>query len=334
MERRAADGNNALVTGATGFIGGNLVDALLDRGYSVTCLVRKSSNTGTLRNFPVRFVEGSLSEPAALRDAVEGTDAVFHLAGLTKAKSREQFFQINHEGTLSLLEALAESGNSRVRFIHASSLAAAGPSDRDRPRTEAAPPSPVSWYGESKLAAEREVLKYTNAFPVTILRPSAVYGPGDRDIYMVFRMIQRGCLIMPAGTHRTFSLVHVHDLVGALIRAAESSLPSGEIYNISRPEVYEWEDVGRAIAEELGKRYRSVSFPQWLALSAGMAGNFYSRVTGKLVALNVQKVREILQPAWTCDTTKAQTLMGFNPTIGLKAGIRSTVRWYRQQGWL
>jgi len=324
----------ALVTGATGFIGGNLVNALLQKEYSVTCLVRSSSDTRSLQKLPVRLVVGSLENPEPIRKAMQGIEVVFHIAGLTKAPNREQFFRINQMGTLRLLETLAETDPRPSRFVHASSLAAAGPSTHGRPLTEKDDPNPVSWYGESKLGSEREVQKFTNAFPVTILRPSAVYGPGDRDIYLIFRMIQRGCLFSPGGSPRFFSLIHVQDLVDAFINAGESKSPSGEIFHISRPEIHTWEVVGRAIAQELGKRYRTVSFPPWLALAAGWAGNIYSLLSGRTVAINTQKVRELLQPSWTCDTSKAQAVLGFNPSIDLKNGIRNTIHWYQQQGWL
>lgn len=325
---------NALVTGATGFIGGNLVPALLRRGYSVTCLVRDTSNTRMLQKLPVRLVVGDLDNSAAIRKAASGSRVVFHIAGLTKASSRDRFFLVNRTGTSKLLDILSETDPKPSRFVHASSLAAAGPSSPKRPLTEEDEPNPVSWYGESKLAAEREVLKFADALPVTILRPSAVYGPGDRDIYQIFRMIRRGCLFSPGRFTRHFSLIHVHDLVEAFIRAEESKTPSGEIFFVSRPEIHTWEEVGREIARELKRKYRNISIPKRLALTAGAAGNFYSLLSGKPFVLNIQKVRELLQPCWTCDPSKAFALLNFKPSIELNAGIRETVQWYRHQGWL
>jgi nucleoside-diphosphate-sugar epimerase len=327
-------GKAALVTGATGFIGGNLVPALLRKGYSVTCLVRDTSDTKALQKLPVRLIVGDLDDPASIRKAASGSRVVFHIAGLTKAPDRRQFFLVNKTGTSKLLEILSETDPGPARFVHASSLAAAGPGFRDRPLNEKDEPHPVSWYGESKLAAEEEVLKYAGAFPVTILRPSAVYGPGDRDIYLIFRMIQKGWLLTPGRFSRSFSLIHVHDLVEAFIISGESNTSSGEVFFASRPEIFTWEEVGRQIARELKKKYRPISIPSWLALAAGTAGNCYSRMSGKPFALSTQKVREILQPHWTCDSSKAYRLLGFKPHIELDDGIRNTVQWYRQKGWL
>ncbi len=334
MAEDAHDRKTALVTGATGFIGMHLVDSLLRKGYSVTCLVRSSSDTQRLQKFPVRLVFGSLDTRRAIREASVEPGIVFHIAGLTKARNRAEFFHVNQTGTANLLEILAEAEHRPLRFVHSSSLAAAGPSTLQRQLTEDDDPKPVSWYGESKLESEREVQKFADVFPVTILRPSAVYGPGDRDIYLIFRMIQKGCFVVPGRSVHPFSLIHVQDVVDAFLQAGESDTPSGEVFFISHPEIQTWETVGRIIARELGKTCLRFSVPQWLALAAGSAGSAYSSLTGKMVALNIHKVREILQPAWTCDPSKAQAILGFAPRVNLENGIQDTVRWYKQNGWL
>jgi len=325
---------NVLVTGATGFVGGNLVEALLRRGYSVTCLVRKSSNTHFLQKQNVRLVIGDIADPASIRQAARGIHAVYHLAGLIKAANREQYFRINQLGTRLFLEVLAEKNPNLNRFVHISSLAAAGPSSGEQGLTEAERPNPISWYGESKLCSEQEVLRFSGAFPVTVLRPSAVYGPRDRETLLVFRMIKRGCLITPGRFIRRFSLIHVDDLTDACIKAGECDTLSGETYFVSRPEVYTWEDVGRTIAQKLGKPYRQMAFPRWIAATIGLAGDLWAGVTGRPTTLNSQKVRELLQPSWICNPSKAKAALGFSPEIDLDRGIDETVRWYRGQGWI
>jgi nucleoside-diphosphate-sugar epimerase len=331
---QADNARNVLVTGATGFIGGHLVEALLEKGYSVTCLVRGTSNTRALQKRPVKLVVGDLNDLEPIREAADAIHTVFHVAGAIKAARRGQYFRINQYGTLKLLETLAEANPHLGRFVHISSLAAAGPSVNGRGLTEEEKPKPVSWYGESKLESEREVLGYAKTFPVTILRPSAVYGPGDRETLLLFRMIKRGCLFAPGRLTRRFSLIHVDDLVAAIIGASQRDIASGEIFFLSRSEVYSWEEIGRSIARALNKRYRQIRFPQWLAETAGMAGDLWAHLVGRPATINSQKVRELLEPSWICDSSKARASLGFCPAIDLETGIEQTVRWYQNQGWL
>jgi len=325
---------SVLVTGATGFVGINLVKALLDKGDDVSCLVRETSDTRILQNERVHFLTGDLTNPEAIRNSDRTFHVVYHVAGAIKAANRNQYFQINHLGTLRLLEVLKETNPDLARFVLISSLAAAGPSRNHCSLTEDQKPNPISWYGESKLAAENEVLRYATTFPVTILRPSAVYGPYDKEILLIFRMIKRGCLFTPGRHTRRFSLIHVNDLVNGIIQAGECAMRTGEIFNISRSEVYEWAEMGRAVARELGVDYRQIPLPKWTTVIAGLLGDGWTIATGKPASINSQKVKELLEPSWICDSTKAHEQFGFNPGINLEDGIRTTVRWYQSQGWL
>jgi nucleoside-diphosphate-sugar epimerase len=326
--------SKVLVTGATGFVGSNLVEALLRDGFSVTCLVRNTSDTRTLRQLPVQLAVGDLENPGSLRTSISGIHTVYHVAGAIKAANREQYLRVNQEGTRRLLEIMAEVNPDLSRFIHVSSLAAAGPSPDDRGLREEETPNPISWYGESKLRSEQEVLKYADAFRVTILRPSAVYGPRDRETLMIFRMIRQGCLFTPGRFIRHFSLIHVDDLVDALVHAGKQDTRSGGVFFISRPESYTWEQVGRAIASELGKKYRCVAFPQSIALAAGLAGDLWAKLSNRAATINSQKVKELLQPSWICNTSNARSKLEFIPKTDLETGIRKTVRWYQAEGWL
>jgi nucleoside-diphosphate-sugar epimerase len=147
-------------------------------------------------------------------------------------------------------------------------------------------------------------------------------------------MIKLGCLFTPGRFTRRFSLIHVDDLVAAIIAAGERCTPSGEIFFVSGSEICTWEDVGRTIAQALGKRYRQISFPQWLATAVGLAGDLWGRVTGRPATLNSQKVKELLNPSWLCDSSKARAGLGFCPAFDLESGIRQTVLWYQNKGWL
>jgi nucleoside-diphosphate-sugar epimerase len=334
MAQPANPNSKVIVTGATGFVGSNLVEALLRAGSSVTCLVRTTSDTRVLRQLPVQLAVGDLENPGPLRSTLRGIDTVYHLAGAIKASSREQYLRVNQAGTRRLLEIMAEANPALSRFIHVSSLAAAGPSPADRGLTEDETPCPISWYGESKLKSEQEVLKFADAFRITILRPSAVYGPRDRETLMIFRMIRQGCLFTPGRFIRHFSLIHVDDLVDALIQARCQDTRSGEVFFVSRPESYTWEEVGRTIARELGKKYRCLAFPKSIASAAGFAGDIWTKLSNRAATINSQKVKELLQPSWICDTSKARSGLGFIPKTDLETGIRKTVRWYQAEGWI
>jgi len=323
-----------LVTGASGFVGRNLVEALLNRGYAVRCLVRSAGKSKELAQQGAQLVLGDINDASAVRRAVRGVRTVFHLAAVIKAVRREDYIHVNQTGTRILLEALAEVRPDLKRFIHMSSLSAAGPSSGSHPLVEDEKPQPVSWYGESKLMSEEEVLRFSSAFPVPVLRPSAVYGPYDTETLLIFRMVQRGCLVTPGCFIRRFSLIHVRDLVSACIRAAECPTPSGEVFFFSRPEIYTWQDVGRTIAEKLGKKYRQCSFPLWVAEAIGYAGDLWGSATGRPATLNSQKIRELLQPSWICSPSKAKSVLEFSPEVDLDHGMDETARWYRRRGWL
>ncbi|HSW38035.1 MAG TPA: NAD-dependent epimerase/dehydratase family protein [Acidobacteriota bacterium] len=328
------DKRNALVTGATGFIGSHIVNELLCRGYSVTCLVRPSNTAKNLQKLPCRVVTGDLEDLSSLRGLGEPFHEVYHTAGAIKAATRDGFFAVNCKGTRRLLETIAETCPSLRRFVHISSLAAAGPGSDGNGLTEQETPNPVSWYGESKLAAEQEAMKFSTVFPVVILRPSAVYGPGDKETLLIFRMIARGVFITPGRAARHFSLIHVHDLVEAIMRAATAPVASGELINISGPEPYRWEDIGRMIAHTLGRKYRRLALPAWTAGAAGIAGDIRTRITGRPSSINSQKVKELLSSFWVCDVEKSRKLLDFSPRIDLEKGIRETAEWYRCNGWL
>jgi dihydroflavonol-4-reductase len=326
--------SKVLVTGATGFVGRNLVEALKKQGCCITCLVRDSNKSHIIQKAGVHPIIGDLNDKAALRKAVQGIDVVFHIAGAIKASKLRQYLEANQFGTRRLLEAVAEFNPNLSRFVHMSSLSAAGPSNNMHSLTEGEMPKPISWYGESKLRSEQEVLQFSKAIPATILRPSAVYGPRDMETLLIFRMIKRGFMFTPGAPSRRFSLIHVDDLADACIKAAEVNTPSGEIYYISRPEAYEWQDFGNAISRALEKRFVCIPFPPWIALAAGMAGDLWSLSTGRLATVNSQKVKELLQPGWLCDSSKAKSNLGFSPIINLENGVLETSNWYRDHGFL
>ena len=237
----------AVVTGSTGFIGRHLVEGLLARGAEVRAIVRPETARDAVGP-GVESFEADLLDDRSLRNsrAWEGATHVFHLAGRTRGRTLAQFRAGNVFPTANLLSAIAARSGTRPRVVLASSQAAAGPAPcADKPVTEADRPVPVEAYGRSKLQAEQAVARYRDQFPVTIVRPSAVYGPRDRDFLAAFKQASRRIAFHAVPRANRFSLVYVTDLVDALVRAAERPVAAGRTYFVAAPEPVSWgESVG------------------------------------------------------------------------------------------
>ncbi len=324
----------ALVTGANGFVGSHLVETLLSRGYRVGCLVRKTSNLRWLEGLSVDFVYGELTDKESLKKAAEDKDYVFHLAGLTKAKRKEDLYKINHLGTKNLVEAVCESNPGIKRFVYVSSQAAVGPGKDMNPIDENSPGYPITDYGKSKLMGERAVLSSKDRLPMTIIRPPAVYGPRDREIFLFFKVI--GNHIKPLfGFRQSYlSLVYVKDLVEAICLAAESKKGVGQTYFIANEKPSSFSEVEEWIRKALKVKAITVRIPIPLFVFAAFLSQLFSELKGKAASFNPQKAREISSRFWICDVTKAKNELGFATKYTLEQGTAETADWYRQSGWL
>jgi nucleoside-diphosphate-sugar epimerase len=319
---------NALVTGATGFIGSHLCEELARRGHKVTCLIREKSNLKWIENIDLKIISGDCEKIESLYDAVDGVDYVFHLAGLTKACSEEKFFCANTRGTENLINAVAEKNPKLKRFIYISSLAAVGPSKNGSPLKEEADPMPVSSYGKSKLEGEKAVLKYKKSIPVTVLRPSAVYGPRDRDLFIFFKILKKG--IFPDWGKCYYSLLYVDDLIQGIILAAENKKAAGEIYFLSDSKFYTNEEIMNAISSALGIKAVRLRVPKCIMPFFAYIGEKINRHG----IINRDKVSELSYSHWICDTTKAREELGFMSKVRIKEGMKWTADWYRIHRWL
>jgi len=319
----------ALVTGATGFIGSSLARELLKRGYEVTCLKRKTSDPGWLMDLDVRFVHGDCNDSDSLKQLPADVDYVFHLAGLTKAKKEEDFFETNATGTENLLCFLSKNAPGIKRFIYMSSLAAAGPSLDGVPLDETAPPRPVSAYGKSKLGGELAAFRYKDRLPVTVIRPPAVYGPRDRDFFLFYRMIKRG--FYPYWGKCYYSLLYVDDLVHGVIAAAESGEAEGKTYFLTGSRIYSNDEIVFEIMEAMGTRALRIKIP---ASTMKLLAKFSEKLADRASIINLDKLREIKHHHWTCDSKKAELEFGFIPKVSLKEGVKWTADWYKIHKWL
>jgi len=323
-----------VLTGANGFVGSHVLRALLSRGCRVAILLRRTSNTRLIAEHlhRVSVHYGSLSDLGSLRDALREADAVIHAAGKTKATRPQDYCEVNVDGTRRLVEACNEECRSLGRFILISSLSAAGPGVPERPAAETDPPRPVSAYGRSKLLAEHQV-RSRSRWPYIVLRPAAVYGPGDRDFLMAFRTIRFGVapLINPS---QRVSLIFAADLAEAVIRALECRRAGGATYNLAHREPYSQVELSQMMVSAMGGRARRMGIPVAALYAAGMLMDLRAAFTSRTSILTVAKVPEYLAPGWVCSTERAERELDFVARTPLREGLRITVDWYRQKGWL
>lgn len=317
----------ALVTGATGFIGGHLVDALIRENFEVTCLTRGTSNLRYLEGLNVAFLQADCTEPETLT-GLKNFDYVFHLAGLTKAPSDEAAFRVNSGGTENIVSAVMRQNAGLKRFIYVSSLAAAGPCCQGKPLIEDCDPQPVSIYGKAKLGGEKAVLGQKGRMPFTIIRPPAVYGPRDRDLLVIFKMVKLG--LIPYWGKSYYSFLYVDDLVNGIILSALRDEGEGEIFFMSDGSIYSSDDLVAAIAQALQCSPIKLGIPKCVMPLFGVLAE---KMPGCSI-INPDKIREIRHPYWTCDSTKAREKLGFSPRVKIKEGAKWTADWYRIHSWL
>jgi dihydroflavonol-4-reductase len=324
---------NTLVTGANGFLGTWLVRALTARGHHVACLLRPRSDVSGLVGLEYERVEGDVTDASSLARAVEGRDGIFHLAGIRRAATREDFLRVNAEGTRMLCEALVATG-TRPRLVLAGSLAASGPSTRERPRQEEDPLQPVEWYGESKAEAERIAFSYAGRLPVTVVRPPRIIGPGDHENLLLFQLVSRGFRLELGGGPRPLTLVDVEDVVDLLLLLAERQEALGQAFFVGHPQPLTLEEVQDLAAEALGVKPHTVRLAPSVLKALATVADGVTRLTGRRLPLNRKFARQLLAPAWTCTSAKAERMLGFRATRDLSDSIRRSAHWYREQGWL
>ncbi|MGA2796310.1 MAG: NAD-dependent epimerase/dehydratase family protein [Thermoguttaceae bacterium] len=335
-----------LVTGASGFIGSHLTSALVARGDEVTCLVQKTSRIEGLNRLGVLLVYGDVTQPESLMPAVAGQDIVYHLAGLTLALAKRQFFRVNQGGIGNIARACAAQGSPPVLVV-TSSLAAAGPALDGRPKIESDPAEPVSAYGQSKRAGEKEAESFADRVPTTIVRPSIVLGERDRLGLPMFRSVNRfGIHVVPSRRRPRFSLIHAADLVELMILAAQrgkrlpatscSGSQAGQGYYFAAcEEDVVYDDLGHLIGRALGRRrvfpLRVGKPTVWIVAAAVEAA---SQIMRRPLYLHIDKAREITAGSWICSPQKAVEDLGFSVKAPLVERLRQTAEWYRSEGWL
>jgi nucleoside-diphosphate-sugar epimerase len=338
-----------LITGASGFIGFNLVAHMEHAGWAVRCLVRPTSQTESLTSRGVELMVGSLADLPSLQRAVAGMDVVFHLAGRLQALRHADFQQDNVVGTHQLTKACANLSQPPVMVI-VSSLAAGGPATEQAPRIETDTDFPVSNYGRSKQAAEQAAASWASEVPISIVRPPIVFGPADHDGLKLFQSVKRFHLhLVPAFHKFHVSIIHVGDLCNALLRVAShgsrivpvthsktrtiADVATGTYYATTE-RVLEYQEMGRLAAQAIDTRTLVLPLPKIAFWTVGALSEVLGQLTRRPGYLNLDKMREATAPSWVCSDEKIRRELDYQPTTPLVQQFAETARWYEAHKWL
>lgn len=322
----------AFVTGGTGFIGSHLVDTLIEHpDYSeIKCLVR--NNEKWIEGKSYTKVSGDLHSIKQMQLALSDCDVIFHLAGVVKAPTQKEYDHANVEATENLLRLAKKCGVKKIVVL--SSLAAAGPSNGS-PITEQDEMNPVSKYGESKKRMEKMIHRVASPnISVTIMRPPAVYGPREDQIYTLFKMMKYGIApIVGDGNHPELSIVYVMDVVQGILKAAEEKNIGVQTYFISGKEIANWNQIRDIVTTVLGRKNIPIKLKaEWVKNIAGVVETT-ATFFGTYPVINKEKANEMILE-WTCSIEKAEQELNFKPEYSLEEGIARTLTWYKKHGWL
>ena len=326
--------NVSVVTGSSGFVGSHLVDFLLEKGDEVHCIVRKSSNLKWLNGKNVTIHDSGLFDKDGLEKILKVVDYLYHVAGVVKAKNEDGYYQGNVETTRNLLDAVVEVAPNIKRVLIVSSLTASGPSTLDNPNNEDTTTAPITTYGRSKVAQEELTKSYMDKLPITIVRPPAIFGERDTEIYLVFKTYKQGLMTLVGFNRKEVSIIYVKDLVHGIYLAATKEVAKGETYFISSKEFYNWPQIGEVIHKAMGKGAINLRLPHFLVYTVATFAQFFSMFSSKPATFNLEKAKDFVQEAWTCDTKKSQKDLGFVEKYSLEEGMKNTIDWYKKEKWL
>lgn len=329
---------NILITGASGFIGSFIVSEALRRGMEVWAAVRRTSSRKYLTDPRIHFVELNLDSREEMVGQMAGLrfDYVVHAAGATKCLHADDFFRINTEGTRNLVNALRDTEMPLRRFVYVSSLSVYGPVRETQPYgeiLETDTPQPNTAYGRSKLESERFLDSLTD-FPCVTLRPTGVYGPRERDYFLMAKSIKGHTDFSVGYKPQDLTFVYVEDVVQAVFLAIERGR-NGRKYFLSDGHVYSSRTFSDLIHCELGRPWLlRIKAPIWVLRVVTFFGEYIGRMTGQISALNNDKYNIMRQRNWRCDIRPAVEELGYSPQYDLERGVKQTVKWYLENGWL
>lgn len=330
-----------LVVGAGGFAGGFIVEEGLKRGFDLWAGLRASTSRVYLKNPKIKFVEFDFENPesikSSLTDAMPGDDTwdwIVYNLGATKAISFSDFSKINYEYLKTFISALKETNKMPKKFLYMSSLSVMGPKhEKDRGKfSETDIPQPNTKYGASKLKAEM-LLQMENV-PYIIFRPTGIYGPRDKDYFLMLKTISSGFDFSAGYKKQLLTFIYVEDLARAIYDALEKA-STGNIYLISEKTSYSQKEFRKLASESLGKKgVISLPLPLWAVKGVSAVAEKWGVARMKPSTLNRDKFNIMKQRNWDVDISKAKKDFGFNPQVPLKEGIKKAVEWYRKEKWL
>lgn len=345
-----------LVTGASGFIGSYIVQEGLDKGFEVWAGMRGTSSRGYLQDEHIKFAQLDLSNPEILLCQLrqyrkemggKGWDYVVHAAGATKCLNENDFYRTNTDGTRHLIDTLQAADMIPKRFVFVSSLSIFGAIREEPVRLPSAEnpwiyspilltdtPKPNTAYGKSKLKAEEYLLQQKD-FPFTILRPTGVYGPREKDYFMMAKSIKQHIDFAVGYKPQEITFVYMMDVVQAIYKCIVSPAAEGKGYFLSDGEVYNSRRFSDLLQQELGNPWvLHIKAPLWLLRIICWVSTRVSHLTGKMNALNNDKFYILSQRNWQCDIEPAKRDFNYHPQWKLEQGVESTIRWYKENKWI
>ena len=333
---------SVLVTGASGFIGSFIVEEALRRGFGVWAGVRSSSSREYLQDKKIHFLELDFAHPNELRAQLSGHkgtyskfDYIIHCAGATKCVDKNDFERVNYLQTKYFVDTLRELNMIPRQFIFISTLSVFGPIREKTytPITGEDTPMPNTAYGLSKLKAEI-YLQSIPGFPYVIYRPTGVYGPREKDYFLMAKSIRQHVDFSVGFRRQDLTFIYVKDIVQAIFLGIEKRV-ARKAYFLSDGNVYKSRTFSDLIQKELGNPFViHMKCPLIVLKVISLLAEFIATRSGKSSTLNSDKYKIMKQRNWQCDITPAMTELGYAPEYDLEKGVRETIAWYKNEGWL
>jgi len=328
---------NILVTGANGLIGSSIVNKLVEtKQYNVQILIRKTSNIERLKENidKVKIFYGDVRDKDSLIEPVKSADVIIHSAAVLRCIEDKTYYDVNYLGTENLVETVVKHNHNLKKFIFLSSQAAAGPCEFLNFKSSDEKCTPVSHYGKSKLLAEQELKKYSNKINIIILRPAAVYGPYDKDMFIYFKLAEKG--IIPTFSKEFYiQFTYVYDLINAIEKIVNSDNIYNKTFFVAEDKCYSIYEIKETFEKVVNKKIKIVYIPYLFGyIAAYLNEKFYKVVYKKPSEFNRDKLAELSKSHWLCQSSELKNYLPDFSYTPLIVGLKETYLWYKQNNWL